>query len=434
MSGLALTQAPAANLPLRFLASAPCWGVFAGVWLAVHAADALVSRWAPSTVVLVHVMALGVLGNAMLGALAQFLPVAALSPMAGRRVLPVLHVAFNLGLALFVAGLSWMSSGALHAAAVLLVGSLLSFACFAGHALLRGRGPRWLRGGIGLALIALSATALLGALGVLALAGDVTVALDRVIDVHAAFGLIGWVLLLIAVVGAVTLPMLQGTRPVPPRWLYAWMGLTVSGLVAGAVVRMRGDASWLAATAMVASWSLAAASLYLQLRSPHRRNPVLRTSWMLGVAAIAGATAVMRVDADGPGHAVWVGVLALGIGLPLMVTGMMLEIVSFLAWIHLRRVVPRGRQIPGVGRLIPESDKRLVLAMHLSASGGLIAALAMQRAQAFAGVLVALAYLGTLLALLRCGRRVLAFGRDEVSPRAVVSDLTHVNGDGAGRP
>ena len=84
MSGLAFAEAPSPSLPLRFLLTALGWGVFAGIWLAWVGAEAMLSRWTPATLVLVHALVLGLLGNAMLGSLLQFLPVATASPLPGR--------------------------------------------------------------------------------------------------------------------------------------------------------------------------------------------------------------------------------------------------------------------------------------------------------------------------------------------------------------
>ena len=89
MTGLALTRAPPAPRPLRFLLSAPLWGVFAGLLLAASPEALAGGRWAPPAVALVHVFTLGVLGNAMLGSLLQFLPVAASTPVPGVRLQPL---------------------------------------------------------------------------------------------------------------------------------------------------------------------------------------------------------------------------------------------------------------------------------------------------------------------------------------------------------
>lgn len=97
MTGLAFAQAPPPALPMRFLTTALAWGVVAGLWLAWHGDAVALSRWTPATLVLVHMFALGVLGNAMLGSLVQFLPVAAGSPWPCSRCVPWLHSVFNGG-------------------------------------------------------------------------------------------------------------------------------------------------------------------------------------------------------------------------------------------------------------------------------------------------------------------------------------------------
>ena len=140
MSGLAFAQAPPPSVPMRFLATALAWGVVAGGGLAWHGEAALLSRWTPATLVLVHMFALGLLGNAMLGSLVQFLPVAAGSPLPGTRVVPWLHAAFNAGLALLLATLAVSSHALALPAAGLLGGSLAIFALLALVAVIRGKG------------------------------------------------------------------------------------------------------------------------------------------------------------------------------------------------------------------------------------------------------------------------------------------------------
>ena len=215
MSGLAFASAPRPSLPMRFLVAALAWGAVAGLWLAWQGEIALLSRWTPATLVLVHVFALGLLGNAMLGSLVQFLPVAAGSPLPGTRVVPWLHAAFNAGLALLLATLAASSHALALPAGGLLDGSLAIFALLALVAVIRGKGARVVREGIGLALLALIVTAALGLLLLAARTGWRGPAAAGMVDVHAAFGVIGWVLGLLAAVGGVTLPMLQGTRALP---------------------------------------------------------------------------------------------------------------------------------------------------------------------------------------------------------------------------
>ena len=409
MSGLAFASAPLPSLPMRFLMAALAWGAVAGLWLAWHGEVALLSRWSPVTLVLVHVWALGVLGNAMLGSLVQFLPVAAGSPLPGRRAVPWLHAAFNAGLVLLLATLATSSHPLALPAAGLLGGSLAIFALLALLAVIRGEGARVVREGIGLALLALIATAALGLLLLAARTGWRGPATAGTVDVHAAFGVIGWVLGLLAAVGGVTLPMLQGTRALPAAasrtWQIAWM-LTL-GIAVATLAGVAPGSAW-----RVAAWPLAAFALavyVLQARAPHRRNPVLRRFWQAGCACLLAAS-LLALRPEVP--LVPLGILVLGVGLPLLVVGMALEITAFLTWIALRQRVPRGVRVPGVGSLFGEADRRRAFVLHAVAGALLVAAAFAPALARGAGLVIALAYAASLHGQWRCWRQAATWRHD----------------------
>lgn len=378
MSGLAFSAAPAPALPLRFLATAVAWGVLSGLWLAWHGELVLASRWSPHALVMVHMLALGLLGNAMLGSLLQFLPVAAGSPLPWPRVYVPMHAAFNLGIGcLLPAFMPWPAARLLALAATLLLGACAVLSAAAVMlALRRGSGARVLREGIGLAVAALPATVLLGGLLLAARTGWLHPRTASWTDLHAMTGLAGWCVGLLATVGAVTLPMLQGTRTPPPWLLRAWMLLLVACLAAG----LAGARQWLRASpglALLPVALFATGVLVLQWRSPHVRNRPLRLAWCFAaLALLAAAAAALLPLPGGIRPALAVGVLVLGIGLPATLLGMLLQVASFLAWIELRQRTPRGQRIPGVGQLVPAAAMYRALGLHLAASGLLLAAMA----------------------------------------------------------
>lgn len=411
MSGLAFAEAPPPSRPLRFLLTALAWGAIAGLWLLAWGPRLLLSRWAPPTLAWVHLFALGVLGNAMIGALLQFLPVAAGSRVRGAGAAPWLHAGFNIGIVLLIAALLWPHPLLTASAMTVLGGALLAVACAGLHAVVRGVGARMPRFGIGLALSSLLATAMLGSVLLLRLSGHGGWSPARPTNLHAAFGLGGWVLGLLAAVGSVTLPMLQGTRPIPDRALRSWLCLLALAL-AGLVFALIFDVP---ARIYVGAWLpagvFAIGVLALLWRSPRPRNPGLRTFWSGGCVALALAT-VIAVSGARPFATepiVMAGVLTLAIGLPWLVIGMLLEILGFLAWIALRRRHPRGVRVPGVDRLYGEADKRRLQVLHGLAAIALIAALALPALARPAGALLALAYAATLLHALRGWRRASAF-------------------------
>lgn len=418
MTALDLAQAPPPARPLRWLLSAPLWGLAAGVGVLVLGDAAFTSRWAPQTVALVHAFTLGVLGNAMLGSLLQFLPVAAGVPMPLQRSTAWLHVAFNAGLVLFVTGLLLPAPALLGLAALLLAAPPLAFATAALPGLLRRGALRALRGGIALSLLALAVTVCLGGLLVATLRGDLTLALPPLADVHAATGVLGWVLGLMAAVGSVVLPMFQGTTTIASRWLLGWCVAVAVALIAGAVLRMALDTQvGLAVAAALPALAFVAVSLGLPARAPRRRNPALVAFWRCGTLATGAACALaplVAADLLPPAAGLLAGALGLGVGLPMMLSGMLLEIVAFLAWLEVRAACPRGVRVPGTGQLLPDRWKAAALGAHLTCAVALPAAVLWPRAAAAAGLALLAAHGATLACALRCARHARRFARTAI--------------------
>jgi hypothetical protein len=373
MVRLALEQAPRPEAPGRFLRSVPAWGALAGLMLLAAGPALLQSRWSPQTVALVHVFTLGVLGNAMFGSLLQFLPAAAGVRVRGGPALPgMLHALLNAGALALVAGLWWPSAAGRGVGAALLALAFGALAAACLPALLARARRSLLHAGIALSLVWALATVALGVLLVAALSGRVAIALPPWTDLHAATGLLGWALGLIAAVGRVVMPMFQGAPEAPARGQAGWLAALALGLpIAGASAIGFAFETPLRLLAAAALMSLAGGGLWLQSRSRKSRPGELLRFWRLGFIALAAAGALLLVPG---GPAVPVGVLGLGIGLPLLVLGMGLEIAAFLGWITLHRHCGRGLQLPGVPSLLPASRRRIVRRMFALAGLGLVAA------------------------------------------------------------
>lgn len=411
MAKLALDRAPPPDLPRRFLLTAPLWGVVAGALLVVDGEGALLSRWAPATLALVHAFTLGMLGNAMFGSLLQFLPVAAGvrvrgGPMMGR----CMHGLLNAGVALLLVGFrgghtAWYfaAGGCLVVAFVLLASMLLP-------GLLGTGTQRLLRLGIAFAVSMGLATALLGGAMLLGLTGaSAGWPIQPWANIHAAWGVLGWMLVLLASVAQVVMPMFQGTASAPPPAQWTWLALTVAGLVLGTLCAARGHDMALRVVVVGCSAGFAVAALAWQWRARRRRNVWLVRFWRAGLLAVLAAAIALAAGAP----ALLVGVLAIGIGLPLLVAGMQLEIVAFLGWVELQHGHRRGMDLPTVQRLLPDTHKRGALLVQLGAATLLLVAVSwpLPALVRMAGVAVACAYAVLALILLgvrRRGRRCLA--------------------------
>ncbi|MFC5581813.1 hypothetical protein [Rhodanobacter terrae] len=360
MARLALDQAPQASLPRRFLLSAPLWGMLGGMLLLIDGDALLRTRWHPGTLALAHVFTLGVLGNVMLGSVLQFLPAAAGVRVRGMaRLGSSLHGVFNLGVLLLVLGLHESWGYALRGAAMLLPLAFVLLAVMTVPGLLAAVGEPLLRAGVGVAIGFGVLVALLGGTLALGLDGWQALPLAALVDVHASWGAVGWVVVLLASVARVVMPMFQGTGTLP-AWVQAvWLGSVPLTLGGAAWWRLNhADGMWL--TGVVAAHTLlfACAALWLQGNAARLRRGPLVSSWRAGLVLLVLAALALAGGARG---GVLAGALGLGFALPLLLIGMALEIVAFIGWIDLHRRCGRGVQLPGVQRLLPDSDKLGVL-------------------------------------------------------------------------
>lgn len=358
MARLALEHAPAPAAPLHFLAVVPLWGLLAGLLLLWQGEALLQTRWSPATVGFVHLLTLGVLGNAMLGSLWQFLPVVAGVRMPGPRVAVAILAGLNLGLLGFVGALLTGPRALLLPASGLMVASLLVFALGVLRALCRAGLSARLRRALLAPMSALVGVVVLGALLAAGLAGGVAVPRIAVAELHAVLGLVGWCLGLGVAVGSVVMPMFQASPALPPRLVVGlpWV-LCLLPLLGGAAV-LGGAGRWaLAAASLLPLVLLGLGIPWLQSRARHRRNGPLRTAWAMAAVGFVLAAVMWARGA----RVEVVGAALLGLGLLPFVLGMWLEIRSFLAWLALQRRCGPGVHLPGIHLLLTDADKRLAI-------------------------------------------------------------------------
>ncbi|MBS0614633.1 MAG: hypothetical protein JSS24_15800, partial [Proteobacteria bacterium] len=215
---LALDRAPSLSVTLPFLALAPWFAVAAGIVLVVQGPAAFASRWTPDALALTHLLTVGFMLQSMCGAMLQFAPVVAGAriwrPQLATRLAQVPMLA---GGALLPYALGTSNGKLVLPAATLLITGIGIFVLSLLAGLWRshaGARTSWL---LWLALAGLAVTASLGAWLGAGLAGQVTLALVPLTDLHAAWGLGGWSLVLLIAVTSVVVPMLQLTPRFPRR-------------------------------------------------------------------------------------------------------------------------------------------------------------------------------------------------------------------------
>ncbi|MGF1546182.1 MAG: hypothetical protein ACFCUG_02515 [Thiotrichales bacterium] len=362
---------PPYSIPIRFYLLAPGWLVLAAVVaLGVDPAWAA-NRWQPATLALTHLLTLGFLGMTMVGSFIQVVGVV------GGVALPAVGPVSTLTLAGLLVGTPALAFGLLTSEPLALqLGALalgvggFGFVTIAGIGLMRAaRNP--IVAYVRLAWFALALTLALG----LALAGALAgwwplAAIVTLTDLHAAWGLLGWVFLLVVGVGLEVVPMFQVTPPYPRALIrtLGWAVVAALGLLSAALPLGGAAADWLAILAEVMLAAAVAGFALTTLRLQAQRRRKLRDTtldyWRLAMVSLllAALLSLVRLGfptaPDGRWQVLLGMVFLLGFAVP-VVSGMLYKIVPFLGWLHLQSVPNRPRQgLPNPIDLMPDRATR----------------------------------------------------------------------------
>ncbi len=376
--GIFPEQGPPFSVPLRYFLSAPLFLIAAGLGAALLP-DWTGAALATATLALTHLVTLGFLGMAMLGAMSQMLPVVSGAPMPRvRGVAWVSHLGLLLGTPLLALGLYSGQAPPLELGAGLIGLGLLVFLGALGAALLRARASDTTRA-MRLAALALAVTWALGSglaawLGGLWQPGDPVLWLGN----HALWGLGGWVAALVMGSAWQVVPMLQLTPPYPPR-LTSWLGRAL--LLALPLASVSAQPWRVAGETGVAALLIAFAIATLRLQSQRKRRlaDVTLEFWRVGMVCLVAASLAWwtLALAPTPWAESWTllagEVFLLGFAVS-VVNGMLYKIVPFLAWFHLQARLGFKSGQPNMRDYLPEARARGQYRMHLAALACLFAA------------------------------------------------------------
>ena len=368
-ASLRLDQAPPFSVPLRFFLTAPLFPLLAAGVLAWQGPAALASRWTPALLAITHLFTLGFFAMVMLGALMQLLPVLAGSPLTRpTRVGAPVHVLLILGTLSLSFGFLGSQTILLRAALVLLGAGFTVFLAAAGLSLARANSDNPAVHPMRLALLGLALTILLGiALG-LRLSGNAAgIAAGAWTDVHLAWGLIGWVGMLIIGVAYQVVPMFQLT-PAYPAWLMRglpWFMFIV--LLAWSLsAALAEQSAFLASAAKVLSILLglgmavfALATLWLQHKRRRRLPDVTLYFWRLAMLSLLACVVMALLTSTGFANGSRIQLL-LGAWMIVgfassAIHGMLYKIVPFLAWLHLHETHDIRHALPSMKEIMPDA-------------------------------------------------------------------------------
>lgn len=384
---LSFEQAPPISVPFRFFLTAPLFGMAAGLLLLWQGPAALASRWTGTALALTHLIAVGFMLQAMCGALLQMLPVAAGANIwQPQRVTHITHAGLTIGTLLLLAG--FLSEQALYfrIAVPFMTVSLGAFSVIVLVALFRtpAKGATILA--LRIAVFGLIVTISLGATLATAFGWQLALPLTEITHVHAAWGLGGWSLLLVAGVGYLVVPMFQLTPPYP-----AW--LTRSFSVALFFLLAAWSITWLplqrpvelqvalACAAALLAVTFAIVTLRLQGQRRRKVNDPTLLFWRLAMVCLMLAAAIVILQQLRPGEGedyagtpfLLGALLMVGVFMP-VISGMLYKIMPFLNWLHLQKVGKPGLVVPNMRQMIPEPRMMMQLKLHLAALALLLGA------------------------------------------------------------
>jgi len=336
----------------------------------------LMSRWTPATLVTTHLLTLGFLAMTMFGALQQLLPVLAGSTLPRTEIFStIIHAGLTLGTVALVCGMGTGSAGLLQTGSLLLVVTVVVFVTVVGSALMRARSAHSTVWAMGIALLSLVITVLLGS-GLLIHFGWRVPLAHPMTDLHLMWGLLGWVAALLIGVAWQVVPMFQLTPDYPRTMRRFLVPLLLFGLILWSGSRLfthTGNALFLLLPATLIVFALS--TLWIQHRRRRRLSDVTLLFWRVAMVALMVAMVLLAAPGD---HALLIGVLLI-IGFAMSaVNGMLYKIVPFLVWLHLNNRLQQGGywqgSVPNMKQVIGEAAQRLHWRVYLLALGVLLAA------------------------------------------------------------
>jgi hypothetical protein len=378
---LSFDMNPPLALPLRFFLTVPVFAALAAALLLWQGDAALATRWSPVTLALTHLLTLGCLTMAMTGALLQILPVMAGITVPGSvRAGHAMHGLLVGGTALlalaFLLQRPWLFAPAVIALGLCFL--WLLGACTVGLWQQYPSGADASLTAIRLALAALAVTVTLGLLLAVSYAWPTLLALPllALTDLHASWGLLGWVGLLVIGVAFQVVPMFQVTEPYP-RWLTGGYCTTLFLLLVAASLSSGVAEPFRLASLILLGLGYGGFALATLWLLAHRKRPaadVTTLFWRVALASLVAALLAGLLPHDERVDLARGVLLIVGFALA-TINGMLYKIVPFLTWYHLQHAGDgRKAGVPGIQKIIPATHARGQFVLYCAALALLVAA------------------------------------------------------------
>jgi len=355
-NGLSLDQAPPLSVVMRFFLTVPVFGIVLSSLLFIFPNEVLTPTH-PISLSAIHLIFLGIITMAMIGALFQMQSVLGGYPIPsplGNAFL--IHLFFVIGVITLVLAFALMIPLLFVIASLFLGISILYTANLILPLLFKNSGHDTIRG-MRLTLIALSITAILGIVMASEYANETfSASHDALRSIHYSFGLIGWIAALIIAVAFQVVEMFYVTTAYSP-----WCKRNAFKVIAASLIL---KTIWLiGALPFVWMFDLVIGALLLgfitttakRLRERKRRvSDVSILFWWLGIALLTVSIIAYALFIYS-GYALFqsMALIAFSLFALSIILAMMGKIVPFLVWFHLSS--SGYMDAPIMSNIIPQS-------------------------------------------------------------------------------
>ena len=337
--GLSLEQAPPIGVILRFFLTVPLFGIFFSLLLLYAGSDVLVPH-TPSAVAAVHMLFIGVIAMAMVGALFQMLPVlAGVVIRVPTRHAAAVHALLALGTLMLVWAFTSFEAAAYGLAGLLLGSAVIWLSILMLPPLMRQRDAKDTVRGMQVALASFAAAVMFALEMLYGFAHGETASFHEALRAsHYSFALVGWVGMLIVAVAFQVIEMFYVTPPYP-GFYKKWAWVLLSAALMFKMVWLLSSLPYAAVFDVLIAVTLLGFAVLTLRRLSQRKRPVADATvwfWRMGMVLLLLSVlgwfgfAVSGESALVPMILIAYGGFALSI-----VSGMVYKIVPFLVWFHL---------------------------------------------------------------------------------------------------
>lgn len=404
ISKLSLDTIPPILTPFRFFLTAPLFGVIAAILMLYGGPDIWLSRWSNSNLALTHLLTLGFMLMVMIGALYQFIPVMNGHLVPGSKTLAaVIHILMVTGVMLLVPGFLYNSSVFFWLAFIALSGGLVLFALSLLPLLISRLGNQLIVYLLRVLYLVLLIT--LG-LGLFLLLGhavpELGLAYRSYTDLHAMWGLLGWVVLIIMAISSQVIPMFYVITEFSRRYL---KGLSLAMILTLIAISYYQGRDLTAVSAIVLEILLSIELLifvfYTLLKIEQRKRKIadvtinfyrLSLFSLLLAVILWWCSAYFEESISAQQLSMLLAILLIyGLAIAI-ISGMLHKIVSFLIFLHLQKLSlsrPEAMTlVPNMKQVISARDSQIQFMLYILSGSFLLLSVFYPALTLFAAVLM----------------------------------------------